>query len=256
MQRSQVRTLLAESRYQGLKLDSIEMASSKSASGIQYEVHQTQNSIQLVRDDLELVKSEIVSLGESSQACNDLLKRALSKKNNSIESAIGHFGSFEFGPNVQRPFIKQRAHLASHRPDMPRETSLVTSKKTVYWRWSIYRLPVGLLSIEASQEESIQTPNSSICDNVKQTRVVFIFSPPKCVIDSMIQISYTLVMKGNSVPSWQKSQCGSTSIFPQALQESLKDKDLLAAGKLLANMPSVDGVQQLSKYMNTVSECE
>ncbi|MCJ1465856.1 hypothetical protein MMC07_004475 [Pseudocyphellaria aurata] len=250
--RSQVCTLLAESRCQGLKLDSIEMASSKSAAGIQYEVYQTQNSIHLVRDELDMVKSEMVGLRESSQACNDLLKQALSKKNNSIESALGHFGSFELGPNVQRPFIKQRAHLANHQPYMPRETSLVTSKRVVYWRWSTFRLPIGLLTIEASQEESIQMPNSSISDSEKHTRVAFIFSPPKCVIDSMIQISYLFVMKGNSVPSWQRSQCGSTSIFPQALQESLKDKNLLAAGKLLANMPSVDGVQQLSKYMNTL----
>lgn len=256
MKRSQVRTLLAESRYQGLKLDSIEMTSSKLAAGLQYDFLQTQKSIQLILDDLNLVKSEMASLGESSQACKNLLRGVLAKRNNSSESAIVDFGSFEFGPSVQKPLIRRRAHIANHQADIPRETSLVTTKNRVYWRWSTYRLPIGLLSIETSQEESIQTPDSNLCDQEKQMRVVFIFSPPKWVIDSMIQISYTLTMKGNNIPSWQKSQCGSMSIFPQALRESLKSKDLLAAGKLLANIPSTDGVQQLSKYMNSVSDRE
>lgn len=229
------------------------MTSSKVAAGLQYELFQTQNSIQLVHEDLNLVKSEMSSLGESSQACNKLLRELLAKANNSTGSAIGHFGSFELGPNVQKSLFKQRAPMMNH---MPQQASLVTTKNQVYWRWSTYRLPIGVLSIEASQQESIRTPDLNTCDQEKQTRVIFVFSPPKWVIDSMIQISYTLTMKGNNIPSWQKSQCGSTSLFPQALQESLKDNDLLAAGKLLANMPSIDGVRQLSKYMNAVSERE
>ena len=72
----------------------------------------------------------------------------------------------------------------------------------------------------------------------------------------MIQIHYTLTMKGNDIPSWQKSQCGSMSLFPQALRESLKSKDLLAAGTILTNLPSIDGVRHLSKYMDAVSEWE
>lgn len=180
----------------------------------------------------------------------------LAKKNNSSGLAIGHFGSFEFGPNVQRHLFKQSAHMADHQPDLPRERSLVKTKNRVYWRWSTYRLPIGLLSIETSKEESISTSDSNICNPRKQTKVVFIFSPSKWVIDSMIQISYTLTMQGNNIPSWQKSQCGSMSLFPHALGESLKDKDLLAAGKLLANIPSVDGVRQLSKFMNAVSDSE
>lgn len=250
--RSQVRTLLAESRYQGLKLDSIEMTSSKVAAGLQYDLFQTQNNIQLLRDDLNLVKTEMASLGESSQTCNELLRELLAKRNNSNGSAIGHFGSFEFGEHVQNPSFKQRGHVADHQMDMPWKTSQFTTKKQVYWRWSTYRLPIGLLSIEASQAESNQTLESNICCQEKQTKVIFVFSPPKWVIDSMVQISYTLTMNGNNIPSWQKSQCGSTSIFPQALRESLKNKDLLAAGTILANISSIDGVRHLSKYMNAL----
>ena len=229
------------------------MTSSKVAAGLQYDLFQTQNNIQLLRDDLNLVKTEMASLGESSQTCNELLRELLAKRNNSNGSAIGHFGSFEFGEHVQNPSFKQRGHVADHQMDMPWKTSQFTTKKQVYWRWSTYRLPIGLLSIEASQAESNQTLESNICCQEKQTKVIFVFSPPKWVIDSMVQISYTLTMNGNNIPSWQKSQCGSTSIFPQALRESLKNKDLLAAGTILANISSIDGVRHLSKYMNAVS---
>lgn len=147
-QRLQVRTLLAESRYQRLKFDSIEIASCKFAAGLQYDVLQIQNSIKLVRDDLTLFKSDMANLGESLQADNDLLK-VLAKRNKNSGSALSHFGSFELCRLVQTLLFTQRPQPADHQPHLPRKISPATTKNRVHRRWSAYQLPVGLLSIEA-----------------------------------------------------------------------------------------------------------
>ena len=107
--------------------------------------------------------------------------------------------------------------------------------KNVYWKWSIYRLPIGVLSIESSHETSSQPSDSESCPE-DRTLVTFTFSPPKWICSSLINVCYAMSTEGHVLPYWQRTQSGAVSILPPKFAEYLGDNDLMALGGLLSGL--------------------
>lgn len=101
-------------------------------------------------------------------------------------------------------------------------------RRRIVWKWSLYELPIGTLTTEAllAEEEQQDTPSK---EPRRKLRITFNFKPPIWLMDYLLQINYTIATKGNTMPYWQRTQCGALSLLPNELRDCLDEGDCLAA---------------------------
>jgi len=119
-------------------------------------------------------------------------------------------------------------------------------QKMVYWKWAIYRLPIGTLTTElahSGQKFKEQEPGAGT-----SYTVTFKLQPPAWITQVVFQISYAVKVDnlGYKLPYWQRTQCGSASLIPTELLKYMGDEDFLAAASCLSTM-SVWDIQELCR---------
>lgn len=119
--------------------------------------------------------------------------------------------------------------------------------KTVHWKWSIYRFPIGMLSIEDFHETASRLSNPESYPE-DRTLVTSIFSPPKWIWNALVKVSYAILTESQVLPFWQRTQSGAMSILPPRLTEYLEDDNFIAIGDLLSRL-SVQEIRELESQM-------
>jgi hypothetical protein len=129
-----------------------------------------------------------------------------------------------------------------------RQSPAERSWKKIYWKWSMYQLPIGILTTELSQAEP-KSANSA-GEEKKRHKVTFKFRPPPGLTSIIFQISYTIYVenKGHALPYWQRTQCGGTNLLPMELSTYLEEGDFLAVGACLSRMSSRDVYQLCQEH--------
>lgn len=119
--------------------------------------------------------------------------------------------------------------------------------KNVHWKWSIYKLPIGVLCIESSHETAFQSSNPESLPE-DRTSITFTFAPSKWIWNSLINVCYAMSTEGHTLPYWQRTQSGAMSMLPPRLIEYLRDGDLMSLGGLFSDF-SCHEVDNLERYL-------
>ena len=120
--------------------------------------------------------------------------------------------------------------------------------KTVHWKWSMYRFPIGVLSIDYFHETA-SGPSNAESYPEDRILVTFVFSPPKWIWNALVKVSYAISAESHLLPFWQRTQSGALSILPPGLADHLEDGDFMAVGDLLSGL-SFHEICELESPMN------
>lgn len=132
--------------------------------------------------------------------------------------------------------------------------------KRLKWKWSIYQLPVGILSIEVALSESnVNSSHNPTIRKKKRARVIFKYKPPPWFFRTILEVTYTIYTQGHKLPFWQRTTCGRLSLLPLDLSRCLGESDCLAIGDCLLRIPFGDILQlcreqQLSGLLLPISD--
>lgn len=119
-----------------------------------------------------------------------------------------------------------------------------TKWKKLFWKWSLYQLPIGLLTVEValSEPDTLRSPHPALRKR-KKTRMVFKYKPPAWFISCVLEVTYTIFTQANKLPYWQRSKCGRLSLLPADLSTFMGESDILATGDGFLRVPFGDVLQ-------------
>ena len=226
--------------------------------------NEVQNGLGEIKSGVGLLEEEAcairLGLAEEGQSRNseyrnicDLMSM-VSKSQKRLENRLGYIDAGPFCERRLPPGGRIDAQALEQDFCRPSRKQSIASQrwKNVYWRWSVYRLPIGMLSIETLHQKSVDSSKPQHGSPEQQFRVTFTFSPPKWIMNSLIRISHSISTQAHSLPYWQRTQCGAMSMVPQELMEYLKEDDLIAIGNLFCNM-HIDEFSRFRWAMGEVS---
>ena len=174
----------------------------------------------------------------------DLLRAASSNSGMSSTSV----GSLELTP-LSTPQLTPVSTGLSDTGEITRGASraLASRKlKQVYWKWSTYRLPIGMLCITEVEEETADSTDQS---GKKRYGITFTLSLPSFVQHGLIQVAYNVSTQANSMPFWQCTQMGAITILPPDIMQAGRDMNLMEIGRLLSTL-SPQGVYQILEALS------
>ncbi|KAL9621198.1 MAG: hypothetical protein Q9160_004330 [Pyrenula sp. 1 TL-2023] len=116
--------------------------------------------------------------------------------------------------------------------------------KKLFWKWSLYQLPIGILTVEVALSESntLNTTHPALRKR-KRTRIIFKYKPPVWFMSCVLEVAYTIFTQANKLPYWQRSKCGRLSLLPADLSTFIGESDILATGDGFLRVPFGDVLQ-------------
>lgn len=186
----------------------------------------------------EKISDEFAFCKDEGRAINDVLMEMRNPSNNESTEP--------------RRFINQ-ATPNSTDTDLNMHTTIHRGKRRrrILWKWSLYDFPMGTLTTEALLTEEQQEKHFE--DTKQKFQITFNFKPPSWLMNYLLQINYTLVMRGSSIPYWQRTRCGALSLLPNELRDCLEEGDCLAASDCFLKISLHDTLRLCeSKYLNAV----
>ncbi len=191
----------------------------------------------LVEREMQAIRTQLANLSSSSKfdhlQTRDLLMWLSSQRQQPTTSA----GFLDAMPVTRRlrPVKRQWASedYAFVAPET--ERSQIVPTKKVYWKWSSYSLPIGVLAVETYRGSQADREDPHEADT-QQYGVKFSFAPPTWIMDQVVRVSLLVSVSGQRLPQWQFMQSGAMSVLPAQLTDAVAEADLLEVTKIVHSM--------------------
>ena len=214
---------------------------------------ESRSSVDVVKDLLKDAQRDIEATPRLIERELSVLHKALSHLDISLEGRLNAISkvseqlnhrlgatsiqhNLEHHPHSIRAFTLAQNNRASET--IPLIPTRARRSKVFSWKWRMFRLPIGTLSIETSQEVEDELRKQEGLNRIYYVNITFL--PTSWIADTIVRVSYAVLFKGHSIPFWQRIHSGAFSLVPSAITSALEEGDLLEAGRLLCQTCPAD----------------